>query len=131
MPAQELFVTVAADIRTIFTAPDRVTAEQYLGRTVQKYAKSASKLAAWIEANLSEGFTVFSFPKAHQRRLRTVKLLERANRELDRRTRVVSIFPSESSCMRLISALLMELDDEWQTGCVYLSMIADGSSPSS
>jgi transposase-like protein len=125
VPHQEMRATVAADIRTIFNAPDRVTAEHYLVHTVQKYLKSASKLATWMEANLPEGFTVFGFPKAHQRRLRTVNLLERVNRELDRRTRVVSIFPSESSCLRLISALLMELDDEWQTGYVYLTMTAE------
>jgi transposase-like protein len=122
VPHHELRATVAADIRTIFNAPDRPTAEQYLVRTVQKYAKSAAKLAAWLEANLPEGLTVFAFPKAQQRRLRTVNALERVNRELDRRTRVVSIFPSESSCLRLMSALLMEIDDEWQTGRVYLSM---------
>ncbi len=129
VPYQELRATVAADIRTIFNAPDRATAEQYLVRMVQKYLKAAAKLATWMEANLPEGFTVFAFPKAHQRRLRTVNLLERVNRELDRRTRVVSIFPSEASCLRLISALLMELDDEWQTGYVYLNMTAEGSPP--
>jgi transposase-like protein len=128
VPHQEMRASVAADIRTIFSAPDRTTAEQYLARMVQKYLKPAAKLAMWMEANLPEGFTVFGFPKAHQRRLRTVNLLERVNRELDRRTRVVSIFPSESSCLRLISALLMELDDEWQTGYVYLSMTAEAPS---
>lgn len=131
VPHQEMRASVAADIRTIFSAPDRATAEQYLARMVQKYLKSAAKLAMWMEANLPEGFTVFSFPKAHQRRLRTVNLLERVNRELDRRTRVVSIFPSEASCLRLISALLMELDDEWQTGYVYLTMTTEGLPSSS
>jgi transposase-like protein len=97
-------------------APDRVTAENSLRRTVQKYSKAAPKLAAWLESDLPEGFTVFHFPPAHQRRLRTVNLLERANREIERRTRVVCIFPSEASCLRLISALLMELDEQWQTG---------------
>jgi transposase-like protein len=51
-----------------------------------------------------------------------VNVLERANREIERRTRVVGIFPSESSCLRLISALLMELDEAWQTGYTYLTM---------
>lgn len=122
VPHQELRAQVAADIRTVFNAPDRVTAESYLGRTVQKYAKSAPKLAAWLETDLPEGFTVFSFPKAHQRRLRTVNPLERVHREIERRTRVVSIFPSEQACLRLISAILMELDEAWQTGKVYLTL---------
>lgn len=131
VPRQELRAQVAADIRTIFNAPDRVTAESYLQRTIQKYLKCAPKLAHWLESDLPEGFTVFGFPPSHQRRLRTVNALERANRELERRTRVVSIFPSESSCLRLISALLMEIDEAWQTGRIYLSSSLDAGESSS
>lgn len=122
VPRQELRAEVAADIRTIFNAPDRPTAENYLTRTLQKYSKSAPRLTTWLESNLPEGFTIFGFPKSHQRRLRTVNVLERANREIERRTRVVSIFPNESSCLRLISALLMELDESWQMGRIYLNL---------
>jgi putative transposase len=125
VPRQELRARVAGDIRIIFNAPDRATAESYLQRTIQKYLKCAPKLARWLESDLPEGLTVFGFPAAHQRRLRTVNALERANRELERRTRVVSIFPGESSCLRLISALLMELDEAWQTGRIYLSLSHD------
>ncbi len=131
VPRQELRARVAADIRTIFNAPDRASAESYLQRTVQKYLKCAPKLARWLESDLPEGFTVFAFPAAHQRRLRTVNALERANRELERRTRVVSIFPSESACLRLISALLMEIDEAWQTGRIYLSFSHDAVESSS
>jgi transposase-like protein len=131
VPRQEMRAQVAADIRTIFNAPDRSTAESYLARTIQKYAKSAPKLAAWLESALPEGFTVFGFPKSHQRRLRTVNALERVHREIERRTRVVSIFPNEPACLRLISAILMELDEAWQTGKVYLALDDSASSPSS
>jgi putative transposase len=84
---------VAADIRKIFNAPDRPTAELYLSKAVQKYAKTASKLSDWMEANIPEGLRVLASPVSHQRKLRTTKLLERLNREIRRRTRVVSIFP--------------------------------------
>ena len=120
---------VAADIRTIFNAPNRTTAKEYLGRTVQKYAKSAAKLADWLERSIPEGLTVFAFPAAHQRRLRTSNSLERVNRELDRRTKVVSIFPNEAACLRLVSAVLIEFDEEWQSDRIYLSFeTADPSS---
>lgn len=122
VPRQEMRAEVAADLRMIFNAPDRMTAESYLRRTMDKYRKSAPKLAAWLESDLPEGFTVFSFPKAHQRRLRTVNVLERVHRELERRTRVISIFPNEAACLRLVSAILMELDEAWQTGKIYLSL---------
>jgi len=122
VPRRELLREVAADIRTVFNAPDRPTAETYLKQIVQKYAQSASRLADWMEANLPEGLTVFAFPEAHRRKLRTNNAQERLNREIGRRTDVVSIFPNEAACLRLVSAILMEQDEEWQTGRVYLSL---------
>lgn len=56
---------VAEEIRTIFNAPDQATAEAYLVRAVVKYAETASRLSAWMEENIPEGLTVFSFPKGH------------------------------------------------------------------
>jgi len=111
---------VAEDIRTIFKAPDRETAESYLKKLVEKYADIAPKLADWMEVNVPEGFTVFAFPKAHQRRLRTSNFLERLSQEIKRRTRIVRVFPNELSCLRLISAILMETNDDWEYGRIYL-----------
>lgn len=131
VPRREMLKEVAADIRTIFNAPDRPTAEAYLARTVQKYADSASKLAAWLETNIPEGLTVFDFPAEHRRRIRTTNGLERVNREVARRTKVVGIFPNEAACLRLISAVLMEIDEEWQTGKVYLTLVQEAASQQS
>lgn len=125
VPRKDMRAEVAADIRTIFNAPDRQMAEAYLKKVVEKYAKSASRLADWIEKNIPEGLTVFAFPVKHQRKLRTSNPIERLNREIRRRTAVVSIFPNEAACLRLISAVLMEYDEEWQTGRVYLTFEND------
>ena len=122
VPHQHLKAEVAADIRTIFNAPDRPTAEAYLDKTVQKYEQTASKLARWMAHNVPEGFTVFAFPPGQRRLLRTSNGLERLNRELKRRTRVVGLFPNEAACLRLTSAILMEIDEEWQTGRIYLAI---------
>ena len=113
---------VAEDIRAIFNMPDREAAETYLKKAVDKYALIAPKLADWMEVNLPEGFTVFSFPRAHQKRLRTSNYLERLSQEIKRRTRVVRVFPNEQSCLRLISAILMEVSEEWEYGKLYLRM---------
>ena len=121
VPRKEMQKEVAEDIRSIFNAPSRARAEEYLKATVQKYEKTASKLAGWLEKNIPEGLTVFTFPTAHQRRIRTTNGLERLNREIRRRTRVVSIFPNEKSALRLISAMLLEISDEWEGGKLYLS----------
>ena len=113
---------VAEDLRSIFNTPDRETAETFLKRAVEKYAMLAPKLADWMEVNLPEGFTVFSFPRDHQRKLRTSNFLERLSQEIKRRTRVVRVFPNELSCLRLISAILMEVGEEWEYGRLYLQM---------
>jgi transposase-like protein len=88
-----------------------------LVQTIQKYEISAARLADWMKTNIPEGLTVFSFPRSHQRRIRTANLLERLNREIKRGTRVVGIFPNEAACSRLISAFLMEQSEAWLTLC--------------
>ena len=122
VPRKEMQAEVARDIRTIFNAPDRAKAEAYLKKMVSKYRPIAKRLSEWMEANIPEGLTVFSFPAAHQKRLRTTNALERLNREIKRRTRVVSIFPNDAACLRLVSAVLMEVNDDWEGGGVYLKM---------
>lgn len=113
---------VAEDIRSIFNAPDQETAKAFLKRAVEKYALLAPKLADWMEVNIPEGFTVFSFPRDHQRRLRTSNYLERLSQEIKRRTRIVRVFPNEQACLRLVSAILIEYDEEWSGGRLYLRM---------
>ena len=119
VPRQAMRAEVAADIRAMFNATDRQAAEQLLQAAIQKYAASAPRLSTWLEDNLAEGFTVFDFPLEHRRSIRTTNSLERINKEIRRRTRVVGVFPNEASCLRLISALLMEISEEWQIGKRY------------
>ena len=116
LPKQSMRGEAAADIRAMFNAADRKNAEELLQAAVQKYAKTAPRLSAWLEENLAQGFTVFDFPLEHRRTIRTTNSLERINREIRRRTRVVGIFPNEASCLRLVSALLMETSEDWQIG---------------
>jgi len=125
VPRRSMLSEVAADIRAIFNAPDRSSAEVFLERTIQKYDKTASKLVRWLEANIPEGLAVFSFPADHRRRIRTTNGLERVSQEVHRRTRVVGIFPNEAACLRLVSAILMEIDDAWQAGRIYLTIQRD------
>ncbi len=119
---QEQRAEVAADIRAIFNARNLTEAQNLLAQTVSKYAQSASQLADWLETSIPEGLTVFAFPEAHRRRLRTANGLERLNREIQRRVRVVSIFPNEAACLRLVTALLMETSEVWETGKIYLNL---------
>jgi putative transposase len=122
VPRRAMKREVAADIRAIFNAANRHDAETLLAQAVQKYAPHASALADWMEKNIPEGLTIFAFPSAHQRRIRTTNSLERLNREIRRRSRVAMLFPNETSCLRLVTAVVMEISDDWQTGRTYIRL---------
>lgn len=122
VPKQRLKKEVAEDIRNIFNAANKEEAERLLHLTVVKYEKTAPQLSQWLEMNLPEGLTAFQLKSSHRRRLRTSNLAERVNREIKRRTSVASIFPSAASCERLVTALLIEISEEWETGKIYLCL---------
>jgi transposase-like protein len=113
---------VAQDLRTIFNAADEEEAKRRLSYMIDKYEHTAPKLAQWLEPNVTEGLTVFLLPPAHRRRLRTINALENLNKQIKRRTRVATLFPNEASVLRLVSAVLCEFDEEWETGRTYLNM---------
>jgi putative transposase len=115
VPKISMRAPVAADIRSIFNAPDREEAEHLLEKLLRRYETAAPALARRAEEAIPEGFTVFSLPSSHRRRLRTTNLVERLNEEIRRRTRVARLFPNEASCLRLVSAILMEISEDWQT----------------
>jgi putative transposase len=121
VPKQEMKSEVTADIRGVFDAPDEPAARRQLDQVVKKYATTAPKLATWLEANVPEGLTVLRLPPSHRVKLRTTNMLERLNRELKRRTRVATLFPNEAALLRLVSALLVEISEEWETGKRYVT----------
>ena len=115
---------VARDLRRVFDADEPAEAERRLKDVVNRYQKTAPQLAAWLEHAIPEALTVLTIPAAHRRRLRTTNSLERLNREIKRRTRVATLFPNEASLLRLASAVLSEISDDWETERAYLNMEA-------
>ena len=115
---------VARDLRRVFDADEPAEAERRLKEVVARYQKTAPQLAAWLEHAIPEALTVLTIPAAHRRRLRTTNSLERLNREIKRRTRVATLFPNEASLLRLASAVLSEISDDWETERAYLNMEA-------
>ena len=93
-----------------------------LNAALKDWQLSHPQLAAWAEKNLAEDFAVFDLPEAHRVRMRTANGLARLNQELKRRTRVATLCPNPASCLRLISALLSEQDEEWMTPKIHLTM---------
>ncbi len=121
VPKQEMKAAVAADIRCIFDAPDRAEADRLLDKAIKAYEKTAPKLAVWLMESIPEGLTVFAFPKPHRRRIRTSNIVERLNQEIRRRTKVARLFPNEASCLRLVSAVLMEISEDWASDLPIMS----------
>ena len=115
VPKEDMKERVAADVRAIFNAPDKAEADRLLKKTMTTYEKTAPKLSSWLEENIAEGLTIFSFPAQHRVKIRTTNVIERLNREIKRRTQVVSIFPNDASCLRLVTAILMEVSEGWLT----------------
>jgi putative transposase len=122
VPRQSMKREVAEAIRGVFNALNRQEAERQLDLLIKAYQEKAPKLAEWAAKAIPEALTAFGFPEAHRRRIRTSNMVERLNKELKRRTRVATLFPNEDSCLRLVSAVAMEISDEWETGRVYLTM---------
>lgn len=122
VPKVSMRVEVTHDLRNVLHAPNRYEADRLLAQLVKKYEILAPDLSTWMEGNIPEGLTVFELPSSHQRRLRTTNMLERLNQEIKRRTRVATLFPNESSLLRLVSAILSETSEDWETGKTYLTM---------
>ena len=117
---QELKSVIASQIAAIFNAESRAHAEERLRVLLETWREKQPKLVAWAEENLPEGFTVFDLPEAHRRKLRTSNACEALNSQIKRRTRVVGLFPSEESLQRLVTAVLVEISDAWESGKSYL-----------
>jgi putative transposase len=113
-PSLAIRKRIGAELRLIWNAPNLETATENLRRLVETYRDKSSKLAAWLEGNIPEGLAVFTLPEHHRRRLRTSNPIERAvQQEIKRRTQKVRVFPNEDSLERLVSAVLVEIDDKW------------------
>ncbi len=89
---------------------------------MERFSDTNQALAEWMEHHVPEGLTVYGFPRSAHRRLRTINGLENLNKQIRRRTRVVGIFPNPASALRLISAVLSEIHEEWLTGRQYLNL---------
>ncbi len=124
-PTVSLRPSIARGLRAVFNAPDRPEAERLLDRLLEDHAETAPDFVRWARDNVPDGFAVFAIPATHRRCLRTTNMLERLNKELLRRTRVATLFPNDASLLRLATAVLMEISEDWVTGRRYLSMDAE------
>lgn len=109
-------------VRAILDAPDNETARLLLSQTIETYEDKAPKAMRILETGFDDATAVLVLPEKYRKRLRTTNRVERLNEEVRRRERVIRIFPNRESVIRLLGALLMEIDEKWASGRKYLDM---------
>jgi putative transposase len=105
---------VAALFRTIFAQPDRDAVSQVWEEVRAQLVKTFPKVGPLMDAAKVEVLAFTAFPKAHWIKIWSNNPLERINKEIKRRSRVVGIFPNEDAVIRLVGAVLADAHDEWQ-----------------
>jgi putative transposase len=114
-------VMVAAAVRTVFAQPAREAAGQQLRAVAEALRPHWPKAADLLLSAEEDVLAYMAFPRSHWTRIYSTNVLERLNKEVKRRVNVVEIFPDAPSVLRLVGALLAEVDDEWQVQRRYFS----------
>lgn len=113
-PNADIRKRIGKQLKSVWTADDLTKAETALAELVTSYRDTAPKLADWLEENVPEALAVFTLPEHHRKRMRTSNPMERSvQQELKRRTVKVRVFPSDDALLRLVSAVLVEIDEKW------------------
>ena len=104
---------VMAYINDILRTKDMQAAHQLGHAMIATYEDIYPKLAKYLEDNLADVMTFLSFPERHHRKIHSTNVLERFNREVKRRTKVVGAFPCDGSVLRLLVPLAVETNAKW------------------
>jgi len=113
---------VSAAIRTIFAQPDSKSAHLQLKMVADNLTPRFRIVADQLEEAEDDLLAYTAFPREHWAQLYSTNPLERLNREIKRRSNVVGIFPNQKAVVRLVGAVLMEQQDEWEVGRRYFSL---------
>jgi transposase-like protein len=98
----------AAKLKQIWYQPDQECAKQYALLVIQEYRDRFPQAIALLEEGLEDSLQFLAFPHLDQRKISSTNSLERIHKEIRRRTRVVGIFPTTDSYLRLVTSYLIE-----------------------
>lgn len=112
VPASSM-ADVAEDLKAVFRVRRKKTARALAKEFVELYEKSYPKAVSVFEAGIEDALTYLSYPGSHHARIRTTNMLERLFKEVKRRTRVVGVFPNETSAATLATEIALRSSEEW------------------
>ncbi|MFI9332165.1 IS256 family transposase [Kitasatospora sp. NPDC052868] len=104
---------VAATIRTIFAQPAEAAVRSQLDTVAEMLGKQFPKVSQMLLEAKDDLSAFAAFPERHWKKIQSTNPLERINREIKRRTDVVQVFPNDDALLRLVTAVLFEMHDEW------------------
>ena len=110
----------ADKLKTIWLQPTKEAALQGARMLIVEYGNRFPQAIAVLEEGLEDALQYLAFPSFDHRKVSSTNILERLNREIRRRSRVVGIFPSMDSYLRLITSYLIEYSEDWSTGKCYI-----------
>lgn len=113
---------ISAAVRTTFAQPDQQTATRQWRQVADNLRERFPRAADCMDNAEEDVLAFMAFPKDHWPKLASTNCLERLNKEIKRRSNVVGIFPNNAAVTRLVGAVLMEQNDEWQVCRRYLSL---------
>ena len=111
----------ASYLKGIWMTTDLITAKQRARELADQYRAKCPKAIETLEAGLEDLLAFLAFPKLDARKISSNNMLERLNKEIRRRTKVVGIFPNPESYIRLVTVYLMEYSEDWSVTKAYLS----------
>jgi transposase-like protein len=110
----------AAKLKQIWQQPDYESAKRYAELLIEEYETRFPKAVEVLENGLEDSLQYYEFPEIDAKKISSTNVLERLHKEIRRRSKVVGIFPSMDSYIRLISCYLIEYAEDWETSRCYI-----------
>lgn len=102
-------------LQAVFREADPATVRSAYRAAIDAVGAMSARTGALLEEAEADALAYLDFPAEHRRRIRTNNVQERMNREIKRRSRVVQVFPSAESMLRLVGAVCAEQDEDWSS----------------
>ncbi|HHE06065.1 MAG TPA: IS256 family transposase, partial [Epsilonproteobacteria bacterium] len=112
VPKKE-FEVVLKQLNKVLHCDSFIEATALANGLIATYEDTKPKLAEFFANNLYDSCTYLSFPKSHRRKIHSTNVLERFNKEIKRRTKVIGAFPNDGSVLRLLVPLAIDTNAKW------------------